>query len=339
MANIIITGAAGFIGFHTAKALLEDGHAIHAIDDFNPYYDPELKRKRWRLLEDWGSFHPMEGSLTDRGAVKDLFEKSGAGLVLHLAAQAGVRYSLVNPYSYSDSNLAGFVNVIEQAHRSRVERFVFASSSSVYGGNTKIPYSEQDPVNTPISLYAATKRANELMAYSYTHLYGLRTVGLRFFTVYGEWGRPDMAYWSFLDLMTRGKPIKVFNYGKNSRDFTYIDDVVQGIQAALFREGLDDHEIINLGNSSPVSVMNFIKTLEDVSGHHAVTEMIEAQPGDVVTTYADIGSARTKLGFDPKTSLRVGLERFVQWFVSQEELTRGVRHFKERGLDSRARSA
>jgi UDP-glucuronate 4-epimerase len=331
MADIIITGAAGFIGFHTAKALLEDGHAVYAIDDFNPYYDPRLKRKRWDMLRDWDAFHPAEGSLTDRGLLERLFAESGAHLVLHLAAQAGVRYSLINPHSYADSNLSGFVNMIEQARRSHVERFVFASSSSVYGGAVKIPYSENDPVNTPISLYAATKRANELMAYSYTHLYGLRTVGLRFFTVYGEWGRPDMAYWSFLDHMTQGLPIKVFNYGRNSRDFTYIDDAVRGIEAALFREGLNDHEIINLGNSAPVSVTEFIRTLEEVSGIEAEKELVEAQPGDVTATYADIRAAAAKLGFRPATSLREGLERFHRWFNQERELVLGARAFKEQG--------
>jgi UDP-glucuronate 4-epimerase len=248
--------------------------------------------------------------------------------VCHLAAQAGVRYSLKNPYTYQKSNLEAFVNLMEASRLSSITRFVYASSSSVYGGNTKMPYSEEDPVNTPVSLYAATKRANELIAYTYTHLWNLQTIGLRFFTVYGAWGRPDMAYWSFLEAMIHSEPIKVFNYGKNRRDFTYIDDVVEGVIQALFNADLEQYEIINLGNNKPVELMSFITTLEELSGYKAVKEMVPPQPGDVVATYADISKAKAKLGFSPTTDLAKGMKIFVDWYMSNTELVRAVRNFR-----------
>ncbi len=328
MAVILVTGSAGFIGFHLAKALLEAGETVIGLDNFNSYYATELKRARTEILSGQKNFFSVERDLTDRHAIEGLFKDFSPELVCHLAAQAGVRYSLQNPFAYQQSNLEGFVNLIEVARLLRVKRFVYTSSSSVYGGNTKMPYSEDDPVNTPVSLYAATKRANELMAYTYTHLWGLQTVGLRFFTVYGSWGRPDMAYWSFLEAILNGDPIRVYNYGKNSRDFTYINDIIPGVTAALFEDNLAAHEIINLGNNQPVELMEFIRALEDLSGKIAIKEMVPPQPGDVVATYADINRAKAKLGFSPKTSLEEGLRHFVRWYLDHPDLVRAVRQFR-----------
>lgn len=333
MTTILVTGSAGFIGFHVTKALIESGHTVVGIDNFNAYYAPELKYARHDLLRASKDFVPLEMDLVDRNGVARCFQEYSPQIVCHLAAQAGVRYSLKNPYSYQQSNIEGFINLIEQARSLPVKRFVYASSSSVYGGNVKMPYSENDSVNTPISLYAATKRSNELMAYTYTHLWGLQTVGLRFFTVYGSWGRPDMAYWSFLEAMLDKEPIKVFNHGKNRRDFTYIDDIVPGVLAALSVDTLDAYEIINLGNNNPENLMDFIEILEDLTGTEAIKEMVPAQPGDVVATYADIERARRKLNFNPGTSLRVGLEHFVRWYEEHRELTAAVRRFRLSALD------
>jgi UDP-glucuronate 4-epimerase len=328
MAVILVTGSAGFIGFHLAKALLAAGETVIGLDNFNSYYAPELKRVRTEILSAKRNFFAVEKDLTDRQEVERCFKKFSPELVCHLAAQAGVRYSLQNPHAYQQSNLEGFVNLIEAARLLRVKRFVYASSSSVYGGNSKMPYSEDDPVNTPVSLYAATKRANELIAYTYTHLWGLQTVGLRFFTVYGSWGRPDMAYWAFLEAILNAESIRVFNYGKNRRDFTYIDDIIPGVTAALFGDSLSDYEIINLGNNRPVELMEFIHTLEELSGEIAIKEMVPPQPGDVVATYADISKAKAKLGFSPKTSLKEGLKHFVRWYLDHPDLMRTVRQFR-----------
>jgi UDP-glucuronate 4-epimerase len=328
MAVILVTGSAGFIGFHLAQALLAAGETVIGLDNFNSYYAPELKRARAEILSQQKNFFAVEKDLTDRGAIERCFKEFSPELVCHLAAQAGVRYSLQNPYAYQQSNLEGFVNLIEETRLLGIKRFVYASSSSVYGGNTKMPYSEDDPVNTPVSLYAATKRSNELIAYTYTHLWGLQTIGLRFFTVYGAWGRPDMAYWSFLEAILNAEPIRVYNYGKNSRDFTYIDDVIPGVTAALHNDNLSAYEIINLGNNQPVELMEFISTLEDLSGETATKEMVPPQPGDVVATYADISKAKTKLGFSPKTSLKEGLKHFVRWYMNHPDLTRTVRQFR-----------
>ncbi|MGO9570046.1 MAG: SDR family NAD(P)-dependent oxidoreductase [Desulfomonilaceae bacterium] len=328
MAIILVTGSAGFIGFHLAKALLAAGETVIGLDNFNSYYAPELKRARTEILSAKKNFFAVEKDLTDRQAVERCFKEFSPEVVCHLAAQAGVRYSLKNPHAYQQSNLEGFVNLIEEARLLRVKRFVYASSSSVYGGNTKMPYSEDDPVNTPVSLYAATKRANELMAYTYTHLWGLQTVGLRFFTVYGSWGRPDMAYWSFLEAILNSEPIRVYNYGKNRRDFTYIDDIIPGATAALYEDNLPTYEIINLGNNHPVELMDFIHALEDLSGQTAIKEMVPPQPGDVVATYADISKAKAVLGFSPKTSMQEGLKHFVRWYLDHPELMRTVRQFR-----------
>ncbi|MBM3298604.1 MAG: NAD-dependent epimerase/dehydratase family protein [Deltaproteobacteria bacterium] len=328
MATILVTGSAGFIGFSVASALLDARETVIGIDNFNDYYAPELKQQRDGLLLGRRNYVSIEMDLVDRQALAACFQDYRPDTVCHLAAQAGVRYSLRNPYVYQQSNLEGFINVIEQARLSAVSRFVYASSSSVYGGNSKMPYSEEDPVNTPVSLYAATKRSNELIAHTYTHLWGLQTVGLRFFTVYGPWGRPDMAYWSFLDAMVNHEPIRVFNYGKNRRDFTYIEDVVPAVVASLTAQTLDSCEIINLGNNRPEGLLDFIQTLEELSGSVAVKEMVPAQPGDVVATYADIEKAREKLGFSPGTSLRTGLERFVDWYFDHPDLIKAVRAHK-----------
>ncbi len=328
MATILVTGSAGFIGFFISLELLRDGHSVIGVDNFNPYYLPRLKVEREYILKQYVNYVATPGDLSDRSFVDKVYDDHRPQLVLHLAAQAGVRYSLKNPYSYQKSNLEAFVNLIEKAKASGVKRFVYASSSSVYGGNTKMPYAENDPVNTPISLYAATKRSNELMAYTYTHLWGLQTVGLRFFTVYGPWGRPDMAYWSFLENMRQKEPIKVFNYGKNRRDFTYIYDIVGGVKASIFSEKLDPYEIINLGNHNPVELMEFINTLEELSGMKAIMHMVGPQPGDVEATYADILIASDKLGFQPTTDLKDGLRYFVSWFFEREDLMEEVRLFR-----------
>ncbi len=326
--KILVTGSAGFIGYYLSKYLLESGAMVLGIDNFNTYYSPELKKARNDVLESYNGYTSLKVDLSDRQLVDSAFSSFEPAIVCHLAAQAGVRYSLQNPYTYQKSNLEAFVNLLEAAKRSRIKRFVYASSSSVYGGNTKMPYSEDDPVNTPISLYAATKRANELMAYTYTHLWNMQTIGLRFFTVHGAMGRPDMAYWSFVENILRSEPIRVFNYGKNKRDFTYIDDIIAGLNNALFIDGLAPYEIINLGNNTPVELMEFIGTLEDLLGKKAVMEMVEPQPGDVAATYADIEKARRKLNFAPITDLRTGLEVFVNWYQSNPELTEKVRAFR-----------
>ncbi len=328
MTTILVTGSAGFIGFHVAEALIEAGHTVVGIDNFNGYYAPELKYARDEVLRGRSNYRPLELDLADREAVERCFRDHAPELVCHLAAQPGVRYSLRNPHAYQKSNLEGFVNLIEQARLTSVKRFVYASSSSVYGGNTKMPYSEDDSVDTPISLYAATKRANELMAYTYTHLWGLQTVGLRFFTVYGPWGRPDMAYWSFLEAMLHQETIRIFNYGRNRRDFTYINDIVHGVSAALTVDTLDAYEIINLGNNNPEDLMDFVETLERLTGLQAAKEMVPPQPGDVTATYADIDKARRKLNFSPKTPLKEGLGHFVAWYEECRILTEAVRRFR-----------
>ncbi len=328
MSTIIVTGSAGFIGFHVAKALLDRGDIVIGLDDFNPYYDPQLKVARDEILKKESNFLSINVDISDLAPLEILFRNYNPSIVCHLAAQAGVRYSLINPYAYQKSNLEGFVNLIELSKQHSVDRFVYASSSSVYGGNTKLPYSEDDPVETPVSLYAATKRSNELIAYTYTHLWNMQTIGLRFFTVYGPWGRPDMAYWSFLEAMRYGEPIKVFNYGRNRRDFTYIDDVTKGVLSALTVDKLDKYEIINLGNNQPVELMDFIESLEDLSGLKAIKEMVDAQPGDVVATFASIDRASSKLGFKPSTSLKEGLLPFIRWYEDQSILVQSVRDFR-----------
>lgn len=312
--KILVTGTAGFIGYHVAASLLDDGHEVIGLDNFNDYYSVQLKRDRHALLEAREGYSGIEADLCDPDALRELFEAHQPRRVCNLAAQAGVRYSLVNPLAYRESNLDGFLNILECCRHSGTERLVYASSSSVYGGNTKMPFSESDRVDHPVSLYAATKKANELMAHTYTHLYGLQTTGLRFFTVYGPWGRPDMALWLFTDAMLSGRPIEVFNHGNMQRDFTYIDDIVAGVKAAIFADALAPYEVINLGNHRAEQLMDMIRTLADALGVEPQMEMRPMQPGDVPATYADVELAREKLGFHPTTPIAEGIPRFVKWY-------------------------
>ena len=316
--KILVTGSAGFVGSAVAHALLDAGHEVVGIDNFNDYYPVALKDARHALLEKREGYRGQRLDLADGEGMSTLFKEQAFDRVCHLSAQAGVRYSLENPFAYEQSNLAGHLNVLECCRNNDISRLVYASSSSVYGGNKKVPFSESDPVDNPVSLYAATKKANELMAHSYTHLYGFQTVGLRFFTVYGPWGRPDMAYWLFTDAMLKNRPIKVFNHGDMKRDFTYIDDIVQGVVASLFTEGLDAYEVFNLGNNQPELLMDMIQYLGDALGVEPEMEMLPMQPGDVPITFADIEKSKAKLGYQPTTDLKTGLERFVEWFKEWE---------------------
>ncbi len=313
MKTILVTGSAGFIGYHLSRRLLAEGHRVIGLDNFNDYYPVALKRARAERLAALPGYEALEGDLADAALWERLSERRSPDLVCNLAAQAGVRYSIENPVAYAESNLMGFVRVLEFCRHRKVPRLVYASSSSVYGGNTKIPFSEDDPVDRPVSLYAATKKANELMAHTYTHLYGLQTVGLRFFTVYGPWGRPDMAYWLFTRAMLRGEAIQVFNHGDMLRDFTYIDDIVEGVCASLFTEGLDPYEVFNLGNHRTESLGRFIDVLAGALGIAPKKTMLPMQPGDVYQTYADIDKARAKLGYEPRTGIDEGLASFVRW--------------------------
>lgn len=319
--KILVTGAAGFIGSYVAHALLDAGHEVVGFDNFNDYYPVALKEARHAKLEARDSYTGVRGDLFDYELLTANFQRFKFDRVCHLAAQAGVRYSIANPFAYQQANLAGHLNILECCRNFDIPRLVYASSSSVYGGNTKIPFNEDDPVNNPVSLYAATKKANELMTHSYTHLYGFQSIGLRFFTVYGPWGRPDMAYWLFADAMLKNKPIKVFNHGDMQRDFTYIDDIVTGVLAALFTDGLDPYEIFNLGNNQPERLMDMIRYLGDALGIEPQMEMLPMQPGDVPTTFADIDKAKTKLGYQPTTDLKTGLEQFAKWYRQHGDIT------------------
>lgn len=327
--SVLITGVAGFIGFHTAMALQQKGHKVIGVDNLNNYYDPRLKKARFDHLAGAGiELHIAD--LADRDAIADLFEASKPQIVIHLAAQAGVRYSIENPMAYLDSNLAGFMTVLEGCRHNQVEHLVYASSSSVYGANHTYPFSEDDTVDHPVSLYAATKKANEALAHSYAHLYGLPTTGLRFFTVYGPWGRPDMAYFSFTQKILAGEPIPIFNNGKMKRDFTYIDDIVSGILAVAERPAepnpnwdaknpdpatsLAPWRIYNIGNNSPVELEHFITVLEDSLGQKAERNYLPMQDGDVVMTAADISALQDATGFTPSTSIEDGLPKFVKWY-------------------------
>ncbi len=318
--RILVTGSSGFIGMHLCEALLARGHDVAGFDNFNAYYDVELKRQRHARLAEHRNFKGCEADLCDRDALANCCRDHRPDVVCHLAAQAGVRYSLTHPEVYAESNLTGFLNVLEVCRHRSIRRLVYASSSSVYGGNTKLPFSESDPVDHPVSLYAATKKANELMAHTYTHLYGLQTIGLRFFTVYGPWGRPDMALWLFTRAMLAGKPIKVFNHGRMQRDFTYIDDIIAGVVACIESEALDPCEIFNIGNHRSEQLMDLIAILSETLGVKPRLEMLPMQPGDVPATYADIDRIRAKLGFEPTTPIRVGIPRFVEWYRAYHNL-------------------
>ena len=316
----LVTGTAGFIGMHTAKRLLERGERVVGIDSVNDYYQVALKRERLAELAVYPGFDFVEGDIAVPGILPALVVDRRIRRVIHLAAQPGVRYSLENPHAYIQSNIVGHLNVLEAVrHSDTVEHLAYASSSSVYGANEAQPFSESDRVDDPVSLYAATKRADELMSRTYSHLYGMSQVGLRFFTVYGPWGRPDMAPWLFTKAILSGEPIKVFNHGEMKRDFTYIDDIVSGVIAAadmtpLPGEGAARHRVYNIGNNRPERLMDFIAAIEDAAGKKAEKIMLPMQPGDVVETYANIDSISADLGFAPTTSLAEGIPRFVAWY-------------------------
>ncbi|MFW6072247.1 MAG: NAD-dependent epimerase/dehydratase family protein [Thermoplasmatota archaeon] len=307
-----VTGSAGFIGFHVAKQLLEDGVEVIGLDNLNDYYSKQLKIDRNSILEGYNDYTFYHNDLCEYEKLEEIFEENEIDKICHLAAQAGVRHSIEDPHAYQKSNLEGFTNILEIARHNDVDNLVYASSSSVYGGNDKIPYDIGDDVMTPISYYAATKVANEAMAHSYSHLYDLPTTGLRFFTVYGPWGRPDMALFKFTDRIVEGEQIDVYNYGDMKRDFTYIDDIVDGVTACL--ENPFDYEIFNLGNNTPVKLMDFIQILEDTLGIEAKKNMMPMQPGDMKVTYADISKSQEMLGYEPETGIEEGIEKFIDWY-------------------------
>ena len=325
-----MTGVAGFIGMHSTKKPLDDGHDVIGVDNLNDYYDVALKEDRLKTLAGYKNFKFLKLDIKDQKDVLDLFKKESPQRVLHLAAQAGVRYSIQNPYVYIDSNIQGFINILEGCRAIKTEHLVYASSSSVYGGNTKVPFSEHDNVDHPVSLYAATKKANELMAHTYSHLYQIPTTGLRFFTVYGPWGRPDMSPMLFTKAILADEPIQVFNHGDMMRDFTYIDDIVASVNETLFKtatsnSNFDAHHpdpatshapyrIFNIGNSQPVPLMQFIETIEDALGKKAIKKMMGMQAGDVKVTSADTSELNQWVDFKPNTSIKEGVKRFVDWY-------------------------
>jgi UDP-glucuronate 4-epimerase len=319
--KILITGAAGFIGFHLAKRLLSMGHEVFGVDNFNDYYSVQLKRDRHTQLEVEKGYQWKVCDLTDLPGLQDAMKQFQPDCVVNLAAQAGVRYSITNPHVYQASNLEGFLNVLECCrHASKKPRLVYASSSSVYGGNTVLPFTEDQAVDYPVSLYAATKKANELMAHCYSHLFGLQTIGLRFFTVYGPWGRPDMAYWLFTEALLRGDPIKVFNYGEMYRDFTYIDDIVYGIVGCVMSKTLPRYEIFNIGNNQSEKLLDFIQIIAKTLGvDHPKIEFLPMQDGDVPATYASVAKLHEAIGYKPTTSISAGIPQFVSWFKAYHQ--------------------
>lgn len=310
--KIILTGAAGFIGFHLAKKLLDLGHTVLGVDNINDYYDPSLKQARLDQLTPHKNFHFSKTDIAEMKNLNNLFSEFKPDKVVNLAAQAGVRYSLENPQAYIDANVTGFMNILECCRHHDVKGLIYASSSSVYGGNTKIPFSVDDRVDHPISIYAASKKANELMAHTYSHLFGLHTTGLRFFTVYGPWGRPDMAMYIFANKIQNGEPIPVFNHGKMKRDFTYIDDIISGTVAAI--ENNAEYEIYNLGNNNWENLMDMIGLIEEGLGKKAEINFMDMQLGDVEQTFADIGHTREQLGYEPTTPIKDGIPKFIDWF-------------------------
>ena len=329
-ANVLVTGAAGFIGFHLSKRLLDCGARVVGLDNLNAYYSVKLKEDRLAQLQGRTGFELARLDLADREGMQRLFRDQRFDVVVNLAAQAGVRYSLQNPHAYIDANIVGFTNILEGCRRGGVKHLVFASSSSVYGANTRMPFSVHDNVDHPVSLYAATKKANELMAHTYAHLYGLPCTGLRFFTVYGPWGRPDMALFLFTDAILKGRPIQVFNHGRMQRDFTYIDDIVEGVVRVMGRlpapnpswsgdrpdpgTSYAPYRVYNIGNNQPVELNAFIGTIEDVLGVKATKQYLDLQPGDVPATYADVSDLTADVGFKPSTPIRSGIERFIHWY-------------------------
>lgn len=328
--KILVTGAAGFIGYFVARRLLEAGHEVIGLDNINDYYDPALKRNRLAQLRPFERFNFLCLDVADRAAMTELFTAHSFDRVIHLAAQAGVRYSLENPAAYIDSNLVGFANILEGCRQTAVGHLVYASSSSVYGANETVPFSVHQNVDHPLSLYAATKKSNELMAHTYAHLYGLPVTGLRFFTVYGPWGRPDMALFLFTARILAGEPIDIFNHGHHARDFTYIDDVVEGVVRTMDHIAAPDpnwsgaspdpatsaapYRIYNIGNHEPVALLDFVATLEGALGRKAIRNMLPMQPGDVEKTFADVEDLTRDVGFAPATPLKTGIERFVEWY-------------------------
>jgi UDP-glucuronate 4-epimerase len=330
--TILVTGAAGFIGFHVASSLLENGFSVVGLDNLNDYYDVHLKEARLAILKKHAKFCFFKADIADKPSIDEIFETFQFEYVVNLAAQAGVRYSLVNPHAYAQSNVVGFLNLLECCRKHSVKHLVYASTSSVYGLNKKSPFAETDNVDHPVSLYAATKKSNELMAHSYSHLFRIPTTGLRFFTVYGPWGRPDMAMYLFAKSMKEGKPIQVFNYGKMRRDFTYIDDIVQGVTRVLFQpaeanpawDGTDPsnslapYRVYNIGNNKPVELLYAIELLEKELGITAFKQMQPLQAGDVESTFADIDALAAAVAYSPSTPIEIGIKKFVQWFKDYE---------------------
>jgi UDP-glucuronate 4-epimerase len=328
--RVLVTGAAGFIGFHLSMRLLKNGCHVTGIDNLNSYYDVKLKEARLERLTSFENFSFYKMDISDKKSLEEIFNNTKYDVVVNLAAQAGVRYSIENPHAYVDSNIVGFVNLLEACRHNDVKHLVFASSSSVYGANTKMPFSVHNNVDHPVSLYAATKKANELMAHAYSHLYGLHCTGLRFFTVYGPWGRPDMALFLFTKAILEEKPIKVFNHGRMQRDFTYIDDITEGVVRIMGRLPEPDptwngdnpdpgtsyarYKIYNIGNNNPVELMEFIGVIEKVLGKKAKKEFLELQPGDVPATYADIDDLIKDVGFKPETTIETGIKQFILWY-------------------------
>lgn len=327
MRTALVTGAAGFIGFHLSKRLLDEGWRVVGIDNLNDYYDPALKEARLRELYKHPAaehFQFERLDIADRAGIEHLFDQNAFDRVIHLAAQAGVRYSLENPHAYVDSNVVGFVNILEACRHHRIEHLLYASSSSVYGLNEKIPFSEDDRTDAPISLYAATKKSNELMAFTYSHLFNIPMTGMRFFTVYGPWGRPDMAYWTFTEKILKGEEIPVFNHGNLKRDFTYIDDIIEGIwrlidvipqaKAGPNSKAQAPHAVYNLGNNQPVALKDFIAAIEEAAGKKARIKYLPMQPGDVEVTYADITRLSSRFDWKPQTEIAEGIRSFVAWY-------------------------
>ena len=328
--KVLVTGAAGFIGMHTSLRLLERGDRVIGLDNLNDYYDVSLKEARLAKLQPHAGFEFVRLDVGDRAGMEDLFQTKRPDRVIHLAAQAGVRYSILNPHAYADSNLVGFLHILEGCRHTSVEHLVYASSSSVYGGNAKLPFSEHDNIDHPVSFYAATKKANELMAHSYSHLYGFPTTGLRFFTVYGPWGRPDMALFLFTKAILDGKPIDVFNNGQMTRDFTFVDEIVEGVIRVLDTPAAADpafdpanpdparsnvpYRVLNIGNNQPVQLMEYISALEDALGRTAEKNFLPMQAGDVPATFADTSELEALVGFKPRTPVREGVKRFVEWY-------------------------
>lgn len=334
--KILLTGSSGFIGFHLAKKLLSMGHEVIGFDDMNDYYEPSLKEARLGKLIPHKQFKFYHADLVDRNKIATVFSENQIDIVVNLAAQAGVRYSIENPYVYIDSNIVGFINVLEMCRQHNVKHLLYASSSSVYGANTTLPFSVHDTVDHPISLYAATKKANELMAHTYSSLYNLPTTGLRFFTVYGPWGRPDMALFKFTKKIIEGQPIDIYNNGKMMRDFTYVDDIVESISRLVHKPAVPDpnwsgknpdpgtsyapYKVYNIGNNSPVNLMDFIAAIEEKLGKVAVKNFMPLQEGDVPATYANVDDLFREIGFKPKTSIKEGVGKFVDWYLAYYQI-------------------